>query len=245
MKKAKILLLPLSALLLAGCTFNDAKSWFGKNVYFPVRNFIEWVITVDGKTDDSEKKEDTDPQPEEGETWTVVSAESVYEADTNRAAAPYKHVAVDMQYIQREGDPEDEQPVYISNEEHSIYNLNSETNLWELVAEESSEGAYEELYESDYLLNPEDIQNYAEEGEEEDTTVVFKKSSLGRFSIEWERTSIVEVKMHRYEIGDTYEEVQTKHIVLNKYFYFDERTVSYVSDGSLSAFEAKTFTWSE
>ena len=45
MKKRKLmLLLPLTALVLGGCTFQDVKSWVGQNIYFPIRNWIDDMI---------------------------------------------------------------------------------------------------------------------------------------------------------------------------------------------------------
>lgn len=55
MKKSKIILLPLLALLLGGCTFNDVKSWIGSNIYFPIKNLIGDILNP---YDESGKKED-------------------------------------------------------------------------------------------------------------------------------------------------------------------------------------------
>ena len=45
MKKRRILyLLPFATLVLGGCTFNDVKNWVGKNIYFPVRNWIDDML---------------------------------------------------------------------------------------------------------------------------------------------------------------------------------------------------------
>ena len=45
MKKRRILyLLPFATLILGGCTFQDVKTWVGKNVYFPVRNWVHDFI---------------------------------------------------------------------------------------------------------------------------------------------------------------------------------------------------------
>ncbi len=59
MKKLKIAFLPLLAFLLTGCTFNDVKSWFGNNIYFPIRNFIEEIITPDKEPGKEEEEKDT------------------------------------------------------------------------------------------------------------------------------------------------------------------------------------------
>lgn len=57
MKKRKImLLLPFTALILGGCSFQDVKNWVGNNIYFPVRNWVEDIFNPDGKKEEQEAK---------------------------------------------------------------------------------------------------------------------------------------------------------------------------------------------
>lgn len=57
MKRRRILYaLPFAALILGGCTFNDVKSWVGQNVYFPIRNWIEDIITPVKPDDKKDEK---------------------------------------------------------------------------------------------------------------------------------------------------------------------------------------------
>lgn len=65
MKKRKILyLFPLAALILSGCTFQEAwetsKSWVGNNVYLPVKGWVEKLL---GKESKKEEKKDEEQQP--------------------------------------------------------------------------------------------------------------------------------------------------------------------------------------
>ena len=66
MKKRKILyLFPLAALILSGCTFQEAwetsKSWVGNNVYLPVKGWVEKLLGKESKKE--EKKDEEQQQP--------------------------------------------------------------------------------------------------------------------------------------------------------------------------------------
>ena len=58
MKKRKImLLLPFTALILGGCSFQDVKNWVGSNIYFPVKNWVEDLFDPDGKKEEKKEEE--------------------------------------------------------------------------------------------------------------------------------------------------------------------------------------------
>ena len=69
MKKRKILyLFPLAALILSGCTFEEAvagaKAFLSNNIYYPAKDFVDGLS---GKTNEEEKPADEQKPAEEGE----------------------------------------------------------------------------------------------------------------------------------------------------------------------------------
>lgn len=197
MKKAKLLLFPLSVLLLSGCTFNDVKNWFGKNVYYPVRNFIEDVITPDEK--EEEKKEEE--AAKDTETWEVVTSESVLADYSVKEDAPYKHVVLDF--------------VSSSNgsgvEGHCVYNLDETDQVWKIDTEQSTGTSAGDTLENPTISDSEilSIASMTEEG----ATVEFKKSNLGRYQFNIDMSAE----------GSVY----TVQIIINKFFYLESYVEDY------------------
>ncbi len=215
MKKAKILLLPLSVLLLGGCTFNDVKSWVGNNVYFPVRNFLDDIMNPneDGKKED-EKKED-EPSGED-EEWTVVSAESVLDDYSKKKDAPYTHVNAKISLTEGSDTETDE----------ANYDYNSEQQKWLIVGEASTGTQFsEELLE--YIVTDEMITSYVED---ESLDCELKKSKDGKY------------KMTTH--AENNENAMDAEFLFDQYFYIETYSDIYLVSGTVDSTLSLTFTWS-
>lgn len=164
MKKTKLLLLPLSALLLAGCSFADAKNWFGKNVYFPVRNFIEFVINPNSGGGGNEPT--PTPAPED-EKWVDIDAEAILTDYANKEDAPYTQVSLTM-------NQENGTDVVT---DAANYAYDSEQEKWLIVGEPATGEQFgEELTQykvTDSMIN-QAVENYP---------TSFKKSDSGKYKM--------------------------------------------------------------
>lgn len=215
MKKTKLLLFPLSILILSGCTFNDAKNWFGKNVYYPVRNFIEDVITP---TNSQEKKEE-EKKEEEKETWEATTSEEILAAYSVKEEPSYKHVAIDH-LVNENGE---------KVEGHSVYNLDESDSVWKIDAEKSTGTSMGDTFEGGLVSDGEilEIDNMKEEG----ATVEYKKSNLGRYQID--------IAQSPSEGFDYFAK-----LVINKYFYLEEYNED-IKEGDQISHAEQTYAWSK